>query len=123
MRCWSIPVPRSRRKDVFAGWIAATKHAGPFDLAALAKATGYEQFLQLLMTQPNDLEGAAMALVPAIADVLTALRALPGCGLARMSGSGSSCFGLFPSAAEATAAAKILSGKHPHWWLRATELN
>ena len=110
-------------RDVFAGWTAATEHAVAFDLAALAKPTGYQRLLQLLMTQANDLEGAAIALVPAIADVLAALRALPGCGLARMSGSGSSCFGLFSSAAEATAAAKILTGKHPHWWVRACALN
>jgi 4-diphosphocytidyl-2-C-methyl-D-erythritol kinase len=50
------------------------------------------------------------------------LRALPGCGLARMSGSGASCFALFPSAAAAVAAAKILSGHQPHWWVRACAL-
>ena len=49
--------------------------------------------------QANDLEDPAIALKPVIADVLSALRGLPGCSLARMSGSGASCFALFATAA------------------------
>jgi len=109
-------------KDVFAGWTTPSKPAAPFDLSRLAKATSCEEFLQLLKPQPNDLEAAAITLAPVIAEVLAALRALPGCGLARMSGSGSTCFGLFSSAAEAAAAEKIFSGKHPRWWVRACTL-
>ena len=55
--------------------------------------------------------------------VLTALRGLPGCQLARMSGSGATCFALFSGAAAAREAAKILRGKFPHWWVKATTLN
>jgi 4-diphosphocytidyl-2-C-methyl-D-erythritol kinase len=109
-------------KDVFAGWRKAAEPAPPFDLSALTKATRYEQFLQLLAAQANDLEGAAIALAPAIAEVLAALRASPGCGLTRMSGSGATCFGLFASAAESNAAKKILQAKHPRWWVRAAIL-
>jgi len=109
-------------KDVFAGWTVAAKPTVALDLAALTKPVGYVRILRLLTTQPNDLEGAAIALAPAIADVLAALRALAGCGLARMSGSGATCFGLFASAAAANAAAKILLGRYSHWWIRATTL-
>jgi len=109
-------------KDVFAGWTVAAKPTVALDLAALTKPVGYVRILRLLTTQPNDLEGAAIALAPAIADVLAALRALAGCGLARMSGSGATCFGLFASAAAANAAAKILLGRYSHWWIRATML-
>jgi 4-diphosphocytidyl-2-C-methyl-D-erythritol kinase len=70
----------------------------------------------------NDLEPAAMALHPAIAQALTALRALAGCRLARMSGSGASCFGLFQSNRAAAAAARALRLKHPQWWIRPTVL-
>jgi 4-diphosphocytidyl-2-C-methyl-D-erythritol kinase len=68
----------------------------------------------------NDLEPAAIRLAPAVGEVLTALRRRPGCRLARMSGSGATCFGLFddPAAAEASAAA--LAADRPHWWIRAT---
>jgi 4-diphosphocytidyl-2-C-methyl-D-erythritol kinase len=62
----------------------------------------------------NDLEAPAIALCPAIADSLAALRASPDCLLARMSGSGATCFGLFASAAAADHAATVL--RRPGWW-------
>ncbi|WP_370510899.1 hypothetical protein [Elioraea sp. Yellowstone] len=60
-----------------------------------------------------------MALCPAIAEVLAALRALPGARLARLSGSGATCFALFDDAAAAAAAARRLATAHPSWWIEA----
>ncbi|MSP00519.1 MAG: 4-(cytidine 5'-diphospho)-2-C-methyl-D-erythritol kinase [Acetobacteraceae bacterium] len=62
----------------------------------------------------NDLEAPAVVLVPAIQQVLCAIRETPGCLLARMSGSGATCFGLFASTAAAQAAAAQLT--RPGWW-------
>jgi 4-diphosphocytidyl-2-C-methyl-D-erythritol kinase len=70
----------------------------------------------------NDLEKPAIRLRPVIADVLRALAARPGCQLARMSGSGATCFGLFATAREAGLAARRLRAEHPTWWIRATTL-
>jgi 4-diphosphocytidyl-2-C-methyl-D-erythritol kinase len=70
----------------------------------------------------NDLEPSALTLAPVIREVLTALHAYPACRLARMSGSGSTCFGLFDWAGAAEAAAAALSAAHPDWWVRATSL-
>jgi len=53
---------------------------------------------------------------------MSAVRELPGCRLARMSGSGATCFGLFPTNAAATAAARTLRVGYPQWWVRATVL-
>jgi 4-diphosphocytidyl-2-C-methyl-D-erythritol kinase len=106
---------------VFAGWTPPIDPAAPFDTAALAKAAGQE-FLQLLTTQPNDLESAAITLAPTIAEVMAALRALPGCALARMSGSGATCFGLFASATAAQTAAAALTSLQPRWWVHAGAL-
>jgi 4-diphosphocytidyl-2-C-methyl-D-erythritol kinase len=61
----------------------------------------------------NDLQAPAISLRPAIAEVLVAISASPGCLLARMSGSGATCFGIFPNAAAAAAAAAALP---PAWW-------
>ncbi len=61
----------------------------------------------------NDLEAPAIALRPVIADVLAALRGTPGCLLARMSGSGATCFGLYATPAAAAAAAALLPAA---WW-------
>ncbi len=109
-------------KEVFAKWEPATTPAVAFDFAALTKTAAYDALLPLLIAQPNDLEAAAIIVAPAIADVLGALRALSGCGLARMSGSGATCFGLFASAAGAAASAKILRAKQPNWWVCETRL-
>ncbi len=66
-----------------------------------------------LATLRNDLEPPAIALCPMVATVLAALRDLPGCLMARMSGSGATCFGLFADAAAARDAAAVLPGD---WW-------
>ena len=65
---------------------------------------------------------AALALQPVIGEVLADLRNGTGCRLARMSGSGATCFGLFDTAQAAATAAAALSKQHPVWWVRATTL-
>jgi len=63
----------------------------------------------------NDLEAPALTLAPAIGTVLAALAADPRCLLARMSGSGATCFGLYESPGLAAAAAEALA--RPGWWV------
>jgi len=70
----------------------------------------------------NDLEDAASVETPVIVDVLAVLRAAKGCRIARMSGSGATCFGLFVSRQRASRAAAIIAGRHPDWWVRAAML-
>lgn len=67
----------------------------------------------------NDLEAPAISLLPVIGDCLSALRDA-GAMLARMSGSGATCFGIFPDAASAEAAARAVL--RPGWWVVATGL-
>jgi 4-diphosphocytidyl-2-C-methyl-D-erythritol kinase len=71
------------------------------------------------MTARNDLAASAIALVPEIADVLVALTQSSGARLARMSGSGATCFALFNSVTARDAAAEALN---PAWWTLATRL-
>ena len=108
-------------KDVFAGWTPAAELGDSFDVEAVAK-TDYARFLQLVAAQPNDLEPSAVKLAPVIGDVLAAVRALADCRLARMSGSGATCFGLFDASAGARHAAVALSSKYPQWWVHACVL-
>lgn len=68
----------------------------------------------------NDLEAPAMALCPPVGEVLAALRAQPEALLARMSGSGATCFALFASAVAAEAAARAMP---PGWWAVGGELH
>ena len=108
-------------KAVFAGWKAsAAASVAPLDEAALKKLRSAHELVRLLAEQTNDLEPPAIALQPSVADVLTALRERPGCMLARMSGSGATCFGLFATNDQAEATEKAVSISHPNWWAKAT---
>lgn len=73
-----------------------------------------------LSGQRNDLQAAAEALEPVIAQVRTALAAQTGCLLARMSGSGATCFGLFADETTAMAATVALQRAHSGWWVAPT---
>lgn len=81
-----------------------------------------DDMIEFLTRHGNDLTQAAIACAPAVSDALIALRALPGIQLARMSGSGPTCFALFRSSGEAQAAARRLAAEHKNWWVRATML-
>ncbi|MCG7362042.1 4-(cytidine 5'-diphospho)-2-C-methyl-D-erythritol kinase [Roseomonas sp. ACRSG] len=99
-----LPTPavfRARRGDFTP---PAVLPSGWADAAAMARS---------LAACRNDLEEAAISLCPPVAEVLAALAALPGCLLARMSGSGATCFALFPDAGSAESAAAILPEA---WW-------
>lgn len=90
-------------------------------LPALPPVLDGPGFLKWLRGCRNDLQDAAVALVPEIAAVLAALEA-QGAALARMSGSGATCFGLFSSRTAAEAAARALARGRPGWWVMATAL-
>ena len=91
----SAPPPRLEARDAPA-WIAALRRSG------------------------NDMEDAACSLAPVIVDVLAVLAAARGCGIARMSGSGATCFGLFSERRAAMRAGRAIARAHPGWWVRAS---
>jgi 4-diphosphocytidyl-2-C-methyl-D-erythritol kinase len=70
----------------------------------------------------NDLEPPALGVCPEIAEVLAMLRAAPQTRLARLSGSGATCFALCDTSSEAEALAAIVTHQRPHWWVRACRL-
>ncbi len=79
------------------------------------------EFFRFIQAQRNDLQAAAMGLCPSIADVIAALSAQPGCAVARMSGSGGTCFGLFETLEKAEAAAREIRRQAPDWWVVAAK--
>jgi len=85
----------------------------PRDAAALAA---------VLADRGNDLTDAALSLLPEIAAVLERLAQLPGALLARMSGSGATCFALFDDREAALAAGALLAHSEPQWWSAAGAL-
>lgn len=82
-----------------------------------------DDWVDVLETVANDLEAPALRIEPVIGDVLEALRSSAGIKLARMSGSGATCFAIYGAAAEAQAAAEKIRSDHPGWWVHAGTLS
>jgi 4-diphosphocytidyl-2-C-methyl-D-erythritol kinase len=80
-------------------------------------------WVEALSAVANDLEAPAMRIQPAIPEVLSALRSADGVMLARMSGSGATCFAIFANGAAAQRAAQKILHDHPAWWVHAGELS
>ncbi len=82
-----------------------------------------DAFIAALRKGRNDLESAACLLAPVIGDLLAVHSAAPGCRLARMSGSGATCFALFKDCRSAVRAKKAILRTHPAWWTKTCVLN
>jgi 4-diphosphocytidyl-2-C-methyl-D-erythritol kinase len=96
---------------VFAGW-------DRIDRGALVEGDP----LAVALAGRNDLEGPARMIAPVIGDVIAALEACAGVTLARMSGSGATCFALFADIAACDIADAQIAAAHPGWWRLATSL-
>ncbi|QCO04806.1 4-(cytidine 5'-diphospho)-2-C-methyl-D-erythritol kinase [Azospirillum argentinense] len=110
-----VPVPTpavfKARQGAFS---APARFTGaPADATALAA---------LLRERCNDLTEPALTVAPVIAAVLAALDDTDGCLLARLSGSGATCFGLYAAAENAAAAARSIQAAQPRWWAKAARL-
>lgn len=116
-------------KDVFAalGLKPGQLRAGVSEvLEAIAwPAVGapVNAWLDAIAGGTNDLEAPAIRIQPVIKDVLSALRAAEGVRLARMSGSGATCFAIFSNDADAQQAAGVIRAGHPNWWVEASVLS
>lgn len=104
-----VPLPTA---PVFGGWDGTDR--GSLDVGGDPLAAA--------LAGRNDLEAPAIAIRPVIADVLALLRAQPGVRLARMSGSGATCFALFHDVAARDAADATVAGTAPTWWRMTTML-
>ena len=111
-------------RDIFAALNvqadAALPNATGEALAHASTCASVTDLAHHLARAPNDLEPVARRLQPVIGDVLEALRITEQCALARMSGSGATCFALYPNARAALRAAHHLRRVYPGWWVRAT---
>jgi 4-diphosphocytidyl-2-C-methyl-D-erythritol kinase len=87
------------------------------------KGASVEDWVEVLAASSNDLEAPATRIQPAIGEVIAALSAANGAWLARMSGSGATCFAIFENTAEAQRAAQKIQLDHPQWWVHAGVLS
>ncbi|MFN3844474.1 MAG: 4-(cytidine 5'-diphospho)-2-C-methyl-D-erythritol kinase [Paracoccaceae bacterium] len=105
--------------DVFRRLARKDNAAMPHDQPRLRSTADLGAFLHMMR---NDLEAPAVALEPVIGVVKTDLSAQPGCLIARMSGSGATCFGLFADGLSASAAARAVRAAHPDWWVASAQI-
>ena len=113
-----VPVPTG---EVFARLAAGRGTDNP-GLSPLPEATDFDGFANWLAAQRNDLEAPAIAIAPVIAEALAFVRKAEGCALARMSGSGSTVFGLFRDGDAAAQAAARIAAEVSGWWVRAARI-
>jgi 4-diphosphocytidyl-2-C-methyl-D-erythritol kinase len=112
----ALAVGRTIRKELPTGddevlRLVETGRAPPFDM-----------LMDALASSANDLEPAAVGLFPPVGATLAALRGIATCRLARMSGSGGTCFGLFATDGDAKEAAARIARERPQWWVHSTKL-
>lgn len=105
--------------EVFRRFIGPMRMAKPLP-DSLTTPRGLIDFLK---NQDNDLTPAACEIVPEIEEAIGLLSAQEGCGLARMSGSGATVFGLFESMDDAEYAIAAIANARPGWWVRGGTIN
>ncbi len=103
--------------SVFAALERVDNPAG----CAMPKGMITTEFFAFIASQRNDMQPVAEQICPSIPKVLAALKSHKSCALARMSGSGGTCFGLFETLADAKRAAADIQQKQPGWWVVAAE--
>jgi 4-diphosphocytidyl-2-C-methyl-D-erythritol kinase len=121
-----VPVPT---RDVFAalGLRSGELLVGASDVlqspAWPEEGASLEDWVEALSLSSNDLEEPAMRIQPVIGEVVSALNATDGAWLARMSGSGATCFAIYENTAEAERASQKIKVDHPKWWVHAGVLS
>jgi 4-diphosphocytidyl-2-C-methyl-D-erythritol kinase len=116
-------------KDVFAalGLRRGELKVGASDVlrapAWPERGASVEDWVEALAAGCNDLEAPAIRIAPVIAEVIATLNASNGAWLARMSGSGATCFAIYENTAEAQRAAQLIQFDQPGWWVHAGVLS
>jgi 4-diphosphocytidyl-2-C-methyl-D-erythritol kinase len=89
---------------------------------AIGEKLSREELFAALKKGRNDMEDAASVMAPVIGHCLAVLAAARGARLARMSGSGATCFALFDDCRAAKAAGCVIRRDHPEWWVKSALL-
>jgi 4-diphosphocytidyl-2-C-methyl-D-erythritol kinase len=87
------------------------------------EGASFDEWIEAIGRGVNDLERPALKVEPIIGDVLSALRETEGVRLARMSGSGATCFGIYQTSEDARRAAQAIARDHQGWWVHAGVLS
>jgi len=113
----SCPTPEIFRSYKDSGQNFSAPVSVPHDMS------DRHEFLEFIRQQKNDLEVTAIEKLPAIRDVIVALKQTEEAQLVRMSGSGATVFALYPTPESAQRSAEKIQSTRPHWWVRFCMLN
>ncbi len=94
-------------------------YSGPKTISNIPDFSDLAGLIDYLNAHPNDLTASATSLCPEIEEIIKKIAVLPGCLLARMTGSGSTCFGIFATKPEADQAIEMLKGSE--YWLATAQ--
>jgi 4-diphosphocytidyl-2-C-methyl-D-erythritol kinase len=115
------PTPADKTRRVFSALNASVAaHTKPSRPPVLPEER--TALVDMLRALPNDLEPAGRRVLPALDAAMATLRREPDCRLARLSGAGPTCYGLFATTETAAAAAAAIAAAHPGWWVVPTTL-
>ncbi|HCP01755.1 MAG TPA: 4-(cytidine 5'-diphospho)-2-C-methyl-D-erythritol kinase, partial [Rhodospirillaceae bacterium] len=115
------PLQRLRTADVFAEFTATDCLDGGIEnLPSFVASAAALSFLQ---GRQNHLTDVAGKLCPAIKKILDTLEQQNGCCLARMTGSGPTCFAIFEDEGACTRAARAIAAQYAGWWVQRTKTN
>jgi 4-diphosphocytidyl-2-C-methyl-D-erythritol kinase len=112
-----VAVPSSKTADVFRVLSAPALAAAVVAHEPAIAAKAGRSLLEAVCEGSNDLTDAACRVMPAVAEVLTALQDAPGTLAARLSGAGPTCFGVYATSDEARTAAEHVLRARPAWWI------
>lgn len=118
-----LPVPADKTAQVFRGLAATPFAVDQAPTMAPVRLVTRHDVLELVQSMGNDLMAAARAVVPAVDDVLAALRSCDGVACTSLSGGGPTCFAIMDDRHQATQAAARLRHRYPTWWVVAATLS
>jgi 4-diphosphocytidyl-2-C-methyl-D-erythritol kinase len=116
------PAVQLATQDIYAALDAGPLPGPPKKIETPNFAGDLAKLIDYVAAGRNDLEAPAMRLAPVVEDVLAALSRFDGARVARLSGSGPTCFALFSTEEEAKSAGASLTREHPDWWIAASSL-
>ncbi len=119
---WVVLVNAGHGVETGAVFKAMEVHDNRSILNIPASFKTQQGLFDFLRAQRNDMQEVAVNISPAIADVMAKISATKNCALTRMSGSGGTCFGLFATKREASAAASQIQHNQPDWWVVAADV-
>lgn len=114
-------VPADKTARVFRS-LAAPAHINSARPTPSLKFADVDALASYMTQHDNDLEPVATQIMPAILEVLEAVVATQGCRIARMSGAGPTCFGIFDTIEHAADAVHELTSRYPNWWIKSSRL-